>query len=195
MNGLLTRPDPGGGRPPGEAGEHGSLLDPGRVAGWREHLADSRVPAGDAARIDLIAELERVKAAAAAMQARLTAAMADDATAGAGTRDAQASAVRSVAGQVGLARRISPARAATAVGLARMLCTDLPGTLDALTGGLISEWRATLVARETATLSPAEGGWWTPGWPDGSDNWGIGRWAGRPAGWPTRPIRGRWPGG
>ena len=99
MNGLLTRPDPGGGRPPEESGEHGSSLDPGCVAGWRERLADSRVPAEDAARIDLIGELERVKAAAAAMQARLAAAMADDATARAGTRDARVQAVRSIFGK------------------------------------------------------------------------------------------------
>ena len=50
--------------------------------------------------------------------------------------------------------RLQPRRAASIVGLARMLCADLPVTLHALAAGQISEWRATLIARETATLTP-----------------------------------------
>ena len=126
------------------------------MAAWRDQLARTAVPEQDGDRIELIAELERVKAAAAAAQARLAAAMADDATGRATTREGKAQAVRSVAGQVGLARRIPPTRAQSMVGLARMLCADLPCTLHALTEGEISEWRATLIARETATLSAAD---------------------------------------
>ena len=129
---LLAGPEPGG-SPPAAPDRRAPGLNAGRVAGWRQRLASTPVPGGDAARIELIAELERVKATAAAVQARLAAAMADDAVATVGSRDAAASAVRSVAGQVGLARRLSPTRAQSMVGLARMLCADLPDTLHALT--------------------------------------------------------------
>jgi hypothetical protein len=116
--------------------------------------------------VDLIAELERLKSAAAAVQARLAAVMASEqsaATAGpasGGTgdesriaRERRAQALRSVAGQVGLARRVSPNRAQSLVGLARALGEELPCTLAALADGEISEWQAMLVARETAVLS------------------------------------------
>ena len=153
VNALLARPDPGGSTPPPPS-RRKRWLEPRRVAAWRDQLARTVVPELDVERIELIAELERVKAAAAAAQARLAGAMADDATARATTRDGKAQAVRSVAGQLGLARRISPTRAASMLGLARMLCADLPCTLHALASGEISEWRATLIARETAALTP-----------------------------------------
>ena len=57
-------------------------------------------------------------------------------------------------GQVGLARRISPARAAGCVAAARAWTSDLPCTLAALDAGEVSEWGAEIVARETTTLSP-----------------------------------------
>ncbi|MBC7640691.1 MAG: DUF222 domain-containing protein [Rhodoferax sp.] len=55
--------------------------------------------------------------------------------------------------QVALARRESHHRGERQVGLARVLTRELPCTLAALRVGLISEWRATVVARETACLS------------------------------------------
>lgn len=126
---------------------------PGVVAGWRESLARLDAVVCDAERVDLIAQLERLKSAAAAAQARMAAAMAAEQSAGATGRDQQADAVRSVAGQVGLARRVSPHRAASLVGMARALCADLPSTLSALAAGEIGEWQAMLVVRETAALS------------------------------------------
>jgi hypothetical protein len=110
----------------------------------------------DAERVELIAELERLKSAAAAVQAQLTAAMATEATAGVTNRAARARAVRSIAGQVGLARRVSPHRALSLVGMARALADDLPRTLAALADGQISEWQAMLVVRETAVLASAD---------------------------------------
>jgi hypothetical protein len=71
-------------------------------------------------------------------------------------REAQAQVLRSVAGEVGLARRMSPARASSFVGFARVLCADLPGTLGALVAGEISGWQATLVARETVVPAEAD---------------------------------------
>ncbi len=58
--------------------------------------------------------------------------------------------------QVGLARRDSPFRGGRYLGLAQALTSELPATLAALRAGDISEWRATLVARETACLDPAD---------------------------------------
>ncbi|MEO7745773.1 MAG: DUF222 domain-containing protein, partial [Actinomycetota bacterium] len=52
-----------------------------------------------------------------------------------------------------LARRESHHRGERHLGLARVLTRELPCTLRALRAGLVSEWRATIVARETACLS------------------------------------------
>uniref|UniRef100_UPI0030FC8DB2 HNH endonuclease n=1 Tax=Nocardioides salarius TaxID=374513 RepID=UPI0030FC8DB2 len=58
-----------------------------------------------------------------------------------------------VASQVALARRESPNRGARHLGLAKILVAELPHTLAAMRSGWCTEWRATLVARETACLS------------------------------------------
>lgn len=104
--------------------------------------------------IDQIRQLEALKSAAAAAQARVTAVFA------AGQRSAQraagvpASTVgKGIAAQVALARRDNPARGGQHLGLAEALTRELPHTLTALEAGQISEWRATLIARETACLS------------------------------------------
>jgi hypothetical protein len=55
--------------------------------------------------------------------------------------------------EVGLARQESPVRGRQHLGLALVLVHEMPHTLAALTRGEISEWRATLIARETAVLS------------------------------------------
>lgn len=61
-----------------------------------------------------------------------------------------------MAAQIALARRDSPHRGARHVGLARALVHELPGVLAVLQRGQTSEWRATIVARETAHLSPEQ---------------------------------------
>ncbi|MDO3395939.1 DUF222 domain-containing protein [Nocardioides sp. SOB44] len=58
-----------------------------------------------------------------------------------------------VASQVALARRESPNRGARHLGLAKILVAEMPHTLAAMRAGWCTEWRATLVARETACLS------------------------------------------
>lgn len=118
----------------------------------------SLAPSGDrldeAALIDRIGHLERIKAAAAAEQARLSmeldAAAREREAAQGVPADRQG---RGVAAQIALARQISPHRGSQCLGLARALMTELPHTLAALEQGRISEWRATLIARETACLS------------------------------------------
>jgi hypothetical protein len=111
----------------------------------------------DAERIDLLRTLEDLKAAAAAAQARLTADLA------ASRRRAHADAGlparrhgEGIAAQVALARRESPVRGAQHLGLALVLTTEMPHTLALMSTGRLSEWRATLLARETACLSLAD---------------------------------------
>ncbi len=60
---------------------------------------------------------------------------------------------RGVAAEVALARRESPHQGSRLLGLARTLVADMPRTLAALESGVISEWRATLIVRETICLS------------------------------------------
>jgi hypothetical protein len=106
-----------------------------------------------AALVERIAELERVKAAAAAGQARAAAAL------DAARRSAEAAAGipadrrgRGVASEIALARRDSPARGGRHLGFAKALVYEMPHTLAALEAGVLTEWRATLIVRESACL-------------------------------------------
>ncbi|WP_330474096.1 HNH endonuclease [Terrabacter sp. C0L_2] len=73
---------------------------------------------------------------------------------GAGSRRRRRpSGMTGVAAQVALARYESPVQGAGHVRLALALTTDLPHTLAALEAGELSEWRAQIIVRETATLS------------------------------------------
>ncbi|MFT3833419.1 MAG: DUF222 domain-containing protein [Micropruina sp.] len=106
--------------------------------------------------INHIAELERLKNAAAAAQARLTVELRQ-------VREAEACAAgrnvkrvpASLAGEIGLARHESPHRASSLVGLAGVLTAEMPHTMAAFNAGDVSEWRVTVLARETACLSRA----------------------------------------
>ena len=104
--------------------------------------------------VEEIRRLEEVKAQASALQADLAvcldqAVRARQAAAGL-PEDRQGVGVAS---QVGLARRESPNRGARHLGLAKVLVAEMPHTLAAMRAGWCSEWRATLLARETACLS------------------------------------------
>ena len=109
--------------------------------------------ADEAALIARIAELEAVKAAAAAGPARAAAAM--DALRRTNEADAGVPAAqrgRGVASEIALARRDSPARGGRHLGFAKALVHEMPHTLAALEAGRLSEWRATLIVRESACL-------------------------------------------
>ncbi len=108
----------------------------------------------DAELVDQLRLLEELKSAAAAAQAKVATRFA------AAQRAAQLAAGvpakeigKGIAAQVALAKRESPARARRYVGWAGVLVGELPQTLEALAGGQITEWRAQIVARETAWLS------------------------------------------
>jgi hypothetical protein len=59
---------------------------------------------------------------------------------------------KGVAAQVALARRESPERGTKHLALAPIVATELPHTWAAWKAGRVGEWKATLVARETACL-------------------------------------------
>jgi hypothetical protein len=108
---------------------------------------------GESELVEGIAALERLKAAAAARQARIAEAL--DATRRAAEAAAGMPAVRrgrGVAAEVALARRDSPARGSRHLGFAKALVHEMPHTLAALEAGALSEWRATIVVRESACL-------------------------------------------
>ncbi len=57
-----------------------------------------------------------------------------------------------MASEIALARRDSPARGGRHLGFAKALVNEMPHTLAALEQGQLSEWRATLIVRESACL-------------------------------------------
>lgn len=122
-----------------------------------EHMFDTLAAVGpladESALVERNAELERIKSAAAAGQARAAAALDEarrDAEAAAGVPAAQRG--RGVASEIALARRDSPARGGRHLGFAKALVHEMPYTLAALESGALSEWRATLIVRESACL-------------------------------------------
>ncbi|WP_432394265.1 HNH endonuclease [Pseudarthrobacter sp. L19] len=109
---------------------------------------------GDAAAIvDELRALEDRKSAISARQARLAVALdliRRREQAALGLPPDQLGA--GVGAEIALARRESPAKGSRLLGLARALVTEMPHTLAALDTGLLNEWRATLLVRETACL-------------------------------------------
>ncbi|MEO6821023.1 MAG: DUF222 domain-containing protein [Candidatus Nanopelagicales bacterium] len=137
----------------------------GGVAGDDEPLA------GGEELLALLGELERVKAAVAAAQARVTTAFAiGQERASAQAREAikdqgfeawqlarnSFRGSNGTAEQVGFARRLSPWQGSQSLSRSRALVEQLPRTLAALTAGMLSESRAALVVRETSHLSAAD---------------------------------------
>jgi hypothetical protein len=129
-------------------------FDATQVADLAAALLGGGLPDDPAALVDLIGELERLKSAVCAVQGE--AAVAYDAA----RRRAEAEQGvparrqgRGVAAEVALARRESPHRGQTLLGLAKILRHEMPHTRARLADGSLSEFRAILLVRETACLS------------------------------------------
>lgn len=122
-----------------------------------EEFASIAPDADEATLRDRIAELERLKSAAAAGQARATAALE---TARRAAEAADGIPVtrrgRGLGSEIGLARLDSPIRGGHHLNDARILVRDLRHTLHALETGILTESRARLIVREAACLSPAD---------------------------------------
>ncbi|NYI78167.1 HNH endonuclease [Nocardioides panzhihuensis] len=104
--------------------------------------------------VDWIARLEEIKCVAEAVQAEAAvrleeATRARQAEAGVPSRKLS----EGVASQIALARRVSPAKGAKLLGLAKILVAEMPHTFALMKAGLFSQWQATILARETACLS------------------------------------------
>lgn len=125
----------------------------GQTMAWLGGLAAGASNADDATRIDRIAALEQLKATVAAAQAAEMVAFGKSQVA-----QQQHLLVnprklgRGIGDQIALACKISPAAGSRRLELARAWLSDLPSTFDALRSGQVSEWVATLVARETSHL-------------------------------------------
>ncbi len=108
----------------------------------------------DAGRFDSIRALEELACTVSAAQTALAAELAESVEA-----DHDALGVLStrrghgVASSIALARRESPHRGQRHLGLARIVRDELPHTWAAWRAGRVTEWRASVVARETACLS------------------------------------------
>jgi len=127
------------------------------VSTWQAELSATLATSSgldDPSRIDAIRSLEQLVCAATAAQAALAAELDESQRAeqaALGVPAAQHG--RGVAAQVALARRESHHRGQRHLGLAKVVVTELPHTWRAWRAGRITEWRATLIARETACLS------------------------------------------
>ena len=107
----------------------------------------------DAVRIDRIARLEKIKAAAAALQMAESVRFAQSQAAVQLAADVHPNQIgRGIADQLGLACRISGFEAARRLGVARALWFDLPRTYRLLVVGEISQHVASLVVTETQHL-------------------------------------------
>jgi hypothetical protein len=121
---------------------------------WLQCLAGSEPFCADAERIDMLSALERLKAACAAAQARVAVSLDVSQRCIHAARGLPAERQgKGVSSQVALARKESPVKGGRLLGLAKALVREMPHTMAALAAGDINEWRATIMVRETATLT------------------------------------------
>ncbi|NKX78304.1 DUF222 domain-containing protein [Gordonia amicalis] len=117
-------------------------------------LAGMAAGAGEAESVERLTVLEEIKSACAAAQVRETANLdqlrADDEAA---RNVPQQRRGRGLAAEVGLARKASPQKGSQYLGFARALAHEMPHTMAALTDGVLTEWRATILVHETAYLT------------------------------------------
>ncbi|MCV7155174.1 HNH endonuclease, partial [Mycobacterium pyrenivorans] len=103
---------------------------------------------------DQVEQLERLKSATAAAQARVTALWAAKRRA---AEEAAGVPARKrgmgLASEVALARHDAPSCGNRHLGFAQALVHEMPHTLAALESGVLSEWRATLIVKQSACLS------------------------------------------
>jgi hypothetical protein len=131
--------------------------DPDSLAQLVDALGVIPAATTEAEAVDWISMLERVKAACSAAQALQAMALhtircEDEAARGVPAAERG----RGVAAEVALARKESPSRGSQHLGMARALVDDMPCTRDALRRGEISEYKASLMVKETSWLPQKE---------------------------------------
>ncbi|MEZ0581271.1 HNH endonuclease [Nocardioides sp. MH1] len=120
-------------------------------------LLSGGLPQDPAALVDLVDGLERMKSALCAIQGEAT--VAHDAARRKVESEQGVSSRRQgrgVAREIALARRESPHRGQTLLGLAKVLHHEMPHTRARLSDGTLNEFRAILLVRETACLTAEE---------------------------------------
>lgn len=127
------------------------------IRGVTDSLAELPPGATAADMVDTLTALEELKCAAEAAQARTAAAFdavrrREQAARGLKEKDLG----KGIAHEIALARRESPVRGRQHLGLGKVLVTEMPHTLAAMTAGRCTEHRARILARETACLSLAD---------------------------------------
>src|SRR5215203_2369745 len=130
----------------------GMLLELAEAVAGCVELRDVR-GVTDRERIDRIARLEQLKAAAAALQAAESVRFAQSQVELQIAADVHPKVIgRGIADQLALACKVSPYEGSRRLGIARALWFDLPVTFQLLTRGRISEYVASLVVSETRHL-------------------------------------------
>ena len=122
-------------------------------------LSDLPAAGDETESIDRIAVLEAIKAGCAAAQAVETMRLEElrrEAESAAGVPVARQG--RGLAAEVALARKASGSAGGRYLGFARALMREMPYTRAALASGALTEWRATILVRETAHLTPRDRG-------------------------------------
>jgi len=120
--------------------------------GFAAAVVDAR-PASDAARIDRIARLEKLRAATAALQIAESVRFVQSQVEEQMAAEVPPEVIgRGIAEQIGLACRISPTAAARRLSTARSLWCELPNTYSQLVAGELHERIADAVVRETRHL-------------------------------------------
>ncbi|ORA51393.1 HNH endonuclease [Mycolicibacterium chubuense] len=119
-----------------------------------EHMFDFDATASEAELRDLVTRCERLKAAAAAAQARATALWAAQRRAAEDAAGVPArKRGRGLATEIALARLDAPVTGNTHLGMANALVHEMPHTLAALEAGVLTEYRATLIVKASACLT------------------------------------------
>ncbi|CAM3523179.1 DUF222 domain-containing protein [Nocardioides dubius] len=124
------------------------------VQALRARLSGGACGADAGQLIELVAALEELKSAACAAQAEAAAAfdgIRREERAIAGVPESRQG--RGIAHEIALARKESPFRGRTLLGLGKALVAEMPHTLARLRDGTLSEHRAQILVQETACLT------------------------------------------
>lgn len=122
------------------------------MADFASFLSTLDQEVSDAELIDRIEALEKLKSAAAAAQARATVRFDISQRNKQSHTGTRAKPGEGITSQIALARHDSPALGSRHLSVGKALVNEMPHTLNALTIGVLSEWRATILVRETACL-------------------------------------------
>jgi hypothetical protein len=127
------------------------------IQAWTASLPNLERDITDEQRIDQLRALEELACAVAGAQSQVSVDLLESRCADQRRRGDKPNEIgRGVAAEIALARRISPARAGRQLAVDTAVVSDMPHAFAAMQRGKLSGWRATLLARETSCLTPAD---------------------------------------